>query len=183
MEPVENTHTLCCNLCQCLNNLSTQSLETIPQSWKTSLLSFDSMKQNSSLRKRNNSSVNHCKSSLNGTCKLIVGLPAMGHPHQLPPWATGIHNTTQCTSGYPYWATLISYPSWATGNSLKRKPFEIHGKSMLNNLYTKIEVCLHIRSKLALHSLIIPGMWGNCLGADLLLQSWCFCTQARGKQG
>ena len=87
-------YTLCCNLCQCLNKLSNQSLETILQSWKTSLLSFDSMKQNSSSRKRNNSSVNHCKSSLNGTCKLFVGLPAMGHPHQLPPWATGIHNTT-----------------------------------------------------------------------------------------
>ena len=23
-----------------------------------------------------------------------IGLPAIGHPHQLPPWATGIHNTT-----------------------------------------------------------------------------------------
>ena len=36
---------------------------------------------------------------------------------------------------------------------------------MLNNLYTKIEACLHIRSKLALHSLIIPGMWGKLPGS------------------
>ena len=54
---------------------------------------------------------------------------------------------------------------------------------MLNNLYTKIEACLHIRSELALHSLIIPGMWENCLGSVPIQQACCFSTQAGSKLG
>ena len=64
-----------------------------------------------------------------------IGLPVMGHPHQLP------------SMGHWYFSV--------TGNML-----ELKDKCMLSTCTLKIEAILHIRSELALHSLIIPGM-GN----------------------